>query len=59
MTEIDQNKKHFFYMTGNGRMTACGVCLRHICTENIEDVNCERCLRLIRETDLLKMIEDL
>lgn len=50
---------HFFFETSRGMVTACGVCLRHKCTEDISQVSCERCLRLIRETDLLKMIEDL
>lgn len=58
MPNIDPTYIHFLYRTNQGIKTACGVCNRHRCSENISEVNCPRCLRLINETDFLKLIEE-
>jgi len=55
---VDLTYIHFVYSTNNGRLTACGVCLRHRCTENLEEVNCPRCDRIIKETNFLELIKE-
>lgn len=50
--------KHFLYTTNRGRKTLCGVCLRNECTEKIQEVTCPNCLRLIHETDILKLLQE-
>jgi hypothetical protein len=56
---IEQTYIHFFYRTTSGMKVLCGVCVRHRCSENREEVTCERCLKLLMDPKVLRIIESL
>ena len=59
MPVVDNTYVHYIYFTNEGVKTICGVCNRHRCSEELEKVDCPNCNRLIKETDIMKQIEDL